>query len=245
LVAEASLLAGGLGRQSEAVGILQGLAAEGSPFDTEHRVAGWLLLGEIHTRAGDLGAAEQAFEGALAASRSDAGRSEAMLGLARTHAAKHDLAASRREYTHLRELYPATAAGLLAPLEEIQLLQEAGETVEARTLVASALQGYRRVIQQFGSEIPALRAARAMSECMGLGGQWGDGVAFLDSIAPSFGDDARAGTLLAFAARLSVERLDDRRRAERLLASLDARYPTSDVAVLARAYADSLGLRTP
>jgi hypothetical protein len=245
LVAEASLLAGGLGRQNEAVGILQGLAAEGSPYDTEHRVAGWLLLGEIHTRSGDWPAAQRDYEGALAAARSDAGRSEAMLGLARTFASKHELPAARREYTHLRELFPSTAAGLLAPLEEIRLLQASGETVEARTLVATALAGYRRVIQQFGTELPALRAARAMSECMGLGGNWGEGIAFLDSIAPSFGSDPRAGTLLAFAARLSVEQLEDRYRATRLLAALDARYPASDVAVLARAYADSLGLRTP
>lgn len=245
LVAEASLLAGGLGRRGEAVGILQGLAAEGSPFDTEHRVAGWLLLGEIHTRAGDLVAARQAFEGALAAARSDAGRSEALLGLARTYASLNDVPAARREYTRLRDVFPATAAGLLAPLEEIQLLQAIGQHAEARTVEAAALQSYRRVIQQFGTEVPALRAARCMSECMGLGGNWAGGVAFLDSIAPSFGRDARAGTLLALAARLAVERLDDRRRARALLASLDARYPTSDVAVLARAYADSLGLRTP
>jgi hypothetical protein len=83
LVAEASLLAGGLRRDDAALGVLSGLHAEGSPFDDQHRVAGWLLAGNIHARRGENAAAHTAFESAVEAARSDAGRSEATLGLAR------------------------------------------------------------------------------------------------------------------------------------------------------------------
>lgn len=242
LVAEASLLAGGLGREREARGILAGLSAEKSPFDGNHRVTGWLLLGQIQARAGDLDAAQRAFEQALQDSRSESGRSEATLGLARVHAARGQREAAQRFYTQLRDVYPATPAGLTAPLEEIRLLLSAGQNVEARALVAVAIAGYRRVIHQFGTEVPALVAARNLCECMGLVGDWDRGVAFLDSVAGSFGDNPRAGSLLVQAARLSAEKLDDRQRAGVLLTTLRTRYPDSDVAYLARGFADSLGL---
>src|SRR4029453_4059280 len=60
-IAEASLLAGGLGREREALGILSGLRAEKSPFDLQHRVAGWLLLGQIHSRNANWSEAERLF----------------------------------------------------------------------------------------------------------------------------------------------------------------------------------------
>jgi hypothetical protein len=242
LVAEASLLAGGLGRDREALGILAGLQAERSAFDGQHRVAGWLLLGEVQSRARQWSEAQHAYENAAAEARSESGRSEAMLGLARVHAGRGELSEARRLYTQLRDVYIATPAGLQAPLEELRLLYNRGLDAEARALTPVALAGYRRVIQQYGTELPALLAAQHSSECLGLAGSWDKGVVFLDSIATSFGDDPRAGMLLMRAARVAAEQLEDRQNAGRLLAELQARYPDSDVAVLARGFADSLAL---
>ena len=243
LVAEASLLAGGLGREQEALGILAGLDAENSPFDAQHQVAGWLLLGEIRFRAANWSAAERAYLRAAEASRSDAGRSEALLGLARVRDRQGNLDAARRLYAQLRESYPSTPAGLVAPLEEIRLLIDRDQAAELAALVPIAIHTYRAVLDRFGTERPALVAARSMSECMGLAGDWRRGVAFLDSIADTFGNDPRAGSLLVQAARLAASELEDRGHAGTLLAELYSRYPDSDVAVLARGLEDSLGLR--
>jgi len=240
LVAEASLLAGGMQRDQDALGILQGLSAERSAFEGEHRVTGWLLAGQIHFRAGHLDAALDAYEQAANAARSDAGRSEAALGLARVYVARGALDDARRYYTQLRKAFPSSAAGLVAPLEEIRVLRQHGQAEEAQALVAVAMQGYRAVIQQFGTEGPALIAARFMSECFGLEGDWERGVAFLDSISGSFGSDPRAGSLLVRAARLSAEKMTDRPRAQSLLTSVAVRYPGSDIAVRAQALSDSL-----
>lgn len=245
LVAEASLLAGGLRRQREALGILSGLHAEKSGFDSQHRVAGWLLAAQIHLRDGDLAAALHAYEAAAGESRSESGRSEAALGLARVYAARGDIDLARRTYAQLRQVYRATPAGLIGSLDELRLLRERGDAAAARALVPEVVHQYRTVIQQFGTELPALLAAQSMSECLGEAGQWERGVAYLDSIVDVFGGDPRAGSLLVRAARLAVERLDDRERARQLLARLHARYPDSDVAVLARALEDSLDIGRP
>jgi tetratricopeptide (TPR) repeat protein len=244
LVAEASLLAGGLGREREALGILDRLDAETSPFDAQHRVAGWLLLGEIRYRAGNWDEAQRAYERAGSTARSESGRSEAALGLARVQAARGDLDAARRLYARLRAEYTGTPAGLVAPLEEVRLLRDRGLEGEAQALLPAAMQSYRAVLQGYGTEMPAFVAAQHLSECMSIAGDWRRGVSFLDSIAVAFGNDPRAGSLLVRAARLAIRERDPR-RAEALLASLHARYPESDVAVLARAFEDSLGIHPP
>ncbi len=245
LVAEASLLASGLRRDKDALGILAGLSSERATFDNQHRVLGWLLAGQIHMRAQELDAADDAFTHAAAEARSEAGRSEATLGLARVEVARGDIRDARRLYAQLRDVYPATAAGLVAPLEEIRMLREHGQADEAHTLVPEVMQGYRSVIQQFGTERPALLAARFMSECFGLEGHWERSVAFLDSVSASFGNDPRAGSLLELAAHVAVEQLADKPRAVALLSTVQLRYPGTDVAVLAQVYADSLGAPDP
>jgi TolA-binding protein len=123
------------------------------------------------------------------------------------------------------------------------MLIDRGDEAQLAALVPIAIHTYRTVLQRFGTELPAFVAARSMSECMGLAGDWRRGVAVLDSIADTFGNDPRAGSLLVQAARLAVAELDDRGRAGTLLAELYSRYPDSDVAVLARGLEDSLGLR--
>jgi tetratricopeptide (TPR) repeat protein len=222
--------------------LLSGLNAEKSPYDSEHRVAGLLLLGQILVRNGDLDGAAHAYEAAGKQARSESGRAEAILGLAKVHTARDEVTEARRYYSQLRQGYAPTPAGLLAPLEEIRLLQRRGDSVEVREFLPVAIQTYRGVIAQFGTERPALLAARCMSECMGVAGHWDHGVAFLDSISTTFGSDPRAGSLLVRAARLAVERLDDRDRAQQILGRVQSRLPDSDVAVLARSYEDSLGL---
>ena len=243
LLAEASLLAGALGRQQEALGLLGGLRSETSPFDAEHRVAGWLLAAQIESRAGDLGAAEASYCRAAAEARSALGRSEATLGLARVHAQRGDVDLARRYYAQLGELYPGTPAGLLAPIEEVRLARQSGDAAAAQTLLEQAVRHYRAVMQQFGTELPAIMAAGYWSECLGLQGRWDRGVAVLDSIADAFGRDPRSGSLLVRAARLAADKLDDPRRARVLLRRLDTRYPNSDLTVAARGLADSIGER--
>ena len=240
LVAEASLLAGGMRRDDAALGVLHGLNAEGSPFDDQHRVAGWLLAGNIHSRRGENRAARDAFESAAGAARSDAGRSEATLGLARICAARGDIEAARRHYSQLRQAWPSTQAGLVAPLEEIRMLRQAGRDDEANALVPVVQRTYRDVIRRFGTEKPALVAARFLGETYGAQGDWDAGVALLDSMFTTFGTDARAGTLLVLAARLAAEKLADEQRAAALLERVTTRFPDSDVAVFARGFADSL-----
>jgi hypothetical protein len=243
LVAEASLLAGGLRRDDAALGLLRGLNAEDSQFDGQHRVAGWLLAGNIHARRGDNAAAGVAFEHAATGARSEAGRSEATLGLARVCAARGDLETARRYYTQLRDVWPASPAGLVAPIEEIRLLRSLGHDVEAAAMVPVAQRSYRAVIQRFGTEKPALVAARFLGETFGLAGNWDRGVAYLDSVSSTFGSDSQAGTLLVHAARLAADRLSDDRRATALLRRLEVRFPDSDVAVFARGLVDSLQAR--
>jgi len=245
LVAEASLLAGGLRRDDAALGVLRGLNAEGSPFDDQHRVAGWILAGTIHSRRGENASAQDAFQHAVQGARSDAGRSEATLGLARVCAARGDVATARRYYTQLRDVWPATPAGLVAPLEEIRLLRRHGLDHEAHALVPVAQRGYRAVIRRFGTEKTAIAAARCLGESYGLDGRWDQGIAYLDSVSSTFGNDPRAGGLLVLAARLAADKLDDRARAAALLGRLTARFPDSDVAVLARGFADSLLAPSP
>jgi hypothetical protein len=96
------------------------------------------------------------------------------------------------------------------------------------------------VISDYGTELPALRAAGYMSEVLGLSGSWERGVAFLDSISDGFSKDPRAGSLLVRAARLSAERLGDPERARLLLARVRERYPRSDLAVAVQVLEDSL-----
>jgi tetratricopeptide (TPR) repeat protein len=243
LVAEASLLAGGLGRPRDALGLLAGLSSEDSPFDGQHRVTAWLLLGQIHSRAERWEEARRAYEHAFAASRAESGRSEALLGLARLHAACGRSDEARRTYRQLRESFTSTPAGLLAPLEETRLLLAEGRRGEAHDLVLQAIQAYRGVIQQFGTERPSYLAARSLGECLGLAGSWERGIAFLDSISSAFGRDVRAGSLLVHAARLAADEMDDPRRARALLVELHARYPDSDLVAAARSLEDSLDAR--
>ncbi len=245
LFAEASLLAGGLGRPNAALGVLAGLTAEKNPFDSQHRVAGWLLAAQIHVRDSAWGPARTAFEHAASEARSDAGHSEALLGLARVHVALDEIDEARRTFTQLRELYGNTAAGLRASLEELQLLRRRGVPEDVDALLPVVVHHYRRVLQQYGTETPALLAAAALSECFGVTGQWDRGVTLLDSLSGTLASDARAGTLLVRAARIAVDELHDPPRARRLLASLQTRYPRSDVAVLARALDDSLRIGVP
>jgi TolA-binding protein len=245
VVAEASLLAGGLGRQRDALRLLAGLDAERSGFASQHRVAGWLLAAQIQARAGDLRAAQRDYARAAAEARSAAGRSEAALGLARIHTELGELDQARRYYSQLRQVWFATPAGLLAPVEEVRMLWRFASEAQARALLPVAMQHYRRIIQQFGTEMPAMLAAQYLSECMGLAGSWERGIAFLDSIAREFESDPRSGSLLVRAARLAAEKLSDGERAEALLEQLYARYPNSDVAVLARTLEDSLSQRVP
>ena len=155
-------------------------------------------------------------------------------------AQRGDVEAARRYYAQLAEVYPATPAGLLAPLEEVRLLRLHGSEAEARERLGRAAQHYRSVLQDFGTEMPALLAAHYLSECLGLAGRWESGVAVLDSIADNFGRDPRAGSLLVRAARLAAEKLDDPVRARGLLQRLYARWPDSDVATAGRCLEDSL-----
>jgi tetratricopeptide (TPR) repeat protein len=244
VVAEASLLAGGMRRDDAALGVLRPLHAEQSPFDGQHRVAGWLLAGNIHQRRGENVAASAAFEQAVGGARSDAGRSEATLGLARVCGARGDLEAARRYYTQLRDVWPATPAGLVAPLEEIQLLRAHGQDAEVDALVPVAQRSYQGVIQRFGTERPALVAARCLGETYGLEGQWDRSVTFLENASAGFGQDPSAGTLLVHAARLAADKLHDERRAAELLDRLASRFPNSDQAIMARGLADSLSVRS-
>src|SRR5262249_40904401 len=79
IVAEASLLAGGLRRDKDALGLLAGLQAESSTFDAEHRVTGWLLAGQIQLRQGLVDEAIASYGHAVEEARSESGRSEATL----------------------------------------------------------------------------------------------------------------------------------------------------------------------
>ena len=245
LVAEASLLAGGLGQPDAALDVLSGLTAEENPFDNQYRVAGWLLAAQIHERGSEWERAHAAYESAAREARSDAGRSEALLGLGRVQVARGEIDTARHTFTQLRELYGNTAAGLRASLEELQLVRTHGTHADLEALLPVAVHHYRRVMQQHGTETPALLAAAALSECFGVAGQWERGVTLLDSLSGTLASDTRGGTLLVRAARIAQWKLHDPPRARRLLASLHARYPQSDVAQLARGLEDSLDLAVP
>jgi tetratricopeptide (TPR) repeat protein len=241
-LAKANMLANAFARPDQALGLLIGLYSDETKHDVEYRVAGLLLSGQIELRQGRLDAATAHYERALATARSSMGRAEATLGLARVHTARGELDLARRRYTQLREAYASTPAGLLAPLEEYKLLRAHGVTLEAEGVLANAVHDYRRVITDFGTELPALRAAGYMSEVLGLSGSWEHGVAFLDSISNAFATDPRAGSLLVRAARLSADRLADPERARRLLARVRERYPQSDLAVAVQVFEDSLSI---
>jgi tetratricopeptide (TPR) repeat protein len=240
VLAEANLLAGALKRPDEAMGLLVGVYRDGSGQSVQYRVAALLLAGQIRLRSADLDMAQELYEAAEGLARSSMGRAEAILGLARVHAARGEVELASRRYTQLRTSWPATAAGLLGSLEEYRLLRQHGMDIEAETVLSQAMDHYRSVILQFGTELPALRAAGYLSEVLGRSQSWEQGVAFLDSIAETFSEDPRAGTLLLRAARISAEHLDDPHRAQSLLHRVTQRYPESDLAVAIRPFADSL-----
>jgi TolA-binding protein len=168
------------------------------------------------------------------------GRAEATLGLARVSAAQGNVELASRHYAQLRSSWPATAAGLLSSLEEYRLLLRYGMQVEAEAVLSQAFNHYRAVIANFGAELPALRAAGYLSEVLGYAHDWDQGVAFLDSIADTYGQDPLAGSLLVRAARIAAQYLNDPQRAQLLLQRVAQRYPASDLAVAIRPFADSL-----
>ena len=240
VLAEANLLAGALHDPNQAIGLLTGLYSEDSAYSVQYRVAAMLMAGQIHMRQGNLDAAEEHYQHASSSARSSLGRAEATLGLARVNAAQGKIELASRYYTELRRSWPATAAGLLASLEEYRLLSRHGMQVEAETVLSQAFDHYRAVIANFGTELPALRAAGYLSEVLGHSQTWDEGVAFLDSIANTYSEDPRAGTLLLRAARIAAQHLDDPQRAQLLLNCVEQRYPDSDLAVAIRPFADSL-----
>jgi len=214
VLAEANLLAGALEQPDQAMGLLLGLYRAEANHPVQYRVAALLLAGQIQARRGNLDAALQHYETASQLARSSMGRAEAVLGLARVHAARGEIELASRAYSQLRTSWPATAAGLLASLEEYRMLMHAG--------------------------MPALRAAGYLSEVLGRTESWDQGVAFLDSMAETFSTDPRAGSLLLRAARIAADRLEDPARAQRLLNRVQQRYPDSDLAVAIQPFADSL-----
>jgi tetratricopeptide (TPR) repeat protein len=231
-----------MNRPQEAMGLLYGLYDEESTYNVRYRVAGSLLAGQIQARQGGLDRAQQHYERAIMQARSSVGRAEATLGLARVHAARGNTEQASRHYTQLRTAWPSTSAGLLASLEEYRMLVEHGKTLQAEGVLSQALNHYRTVIVNFGTELPALQAAGYLSEVLGRSMSWEQGVAFLDSMAESFSTDPRAGSLLLRAARISVDRLDDPDRARDLLHRVSQLYPRSDLVVAIQPFADSLRL---
>ena len=217
-----------------------GLYSDASQHAVQYKVAALLLAGRIQAQGGGLDAAQAHYEHALQLARSSMGRAEATLGLARVHAARGEVEKASRDYTRLRTSWPSTAAGLLGSLEEYRLLKRHGMDLEATAVLSQAMDHYRTVIAGFGTELPALRAAGYLSEVLGRSGSWEQGVTFLDSIAATFSEDPRAGSLLLRAARIAADELEDPVRAQGLLRRVSQRYPDSDLAIAIRPFADSL-----